>query len=261
MNIYFPENWTVMLRIVTVFFRLLGLFVFVPFFSHHTIPGRMRLLLAIALTFALFPLVDKFVPPVPEGLGGMALVVFRESLIGVLLGFIGYLTFEAIHLAAQFVGYQMGFGSASVMDPAHSKEMSVLVPLQGWIALMVFLMADMHHQMLAVFVKSFETTAELHQAFGTSLPLLNLIVEKAGALFVLAIQLAAPFSLVILACNVLMGVLARLLPQMNILLFSFPVTILFGLGALYVVAPEMIDFLEDRLGGMSADMMELLKVL
>ncbi len=261
MSIYFPQDWTSILRIVTVFFRLAGLFVFVPLFSHHTIPARMRMMIAVALTFAIFPIVDKFVPPVPEALGALALVVLRESIIGILLGFVGYLTFEAIHLAAQFVGYQMGFGAAGVMDPSHSKEMSVLVPLQGWIALMVFLMADMHHQTLAVFIKSFETTAELHQAFGTHLPLLNLIVDKTGTLFVLAIQLAAPFSLVILACNVLMGVMARLLPQMNILLFSFPVTILFGLGALYIVAPEMLDFLEERLGNMSSDMMEILKVL
>jgi flagellar biosynthesis protein FliR len=261
MSLYFVQDWTVLLRIVTVFFRLGGLFVFAPFFSHHTIPARIRLLLAIALTFALYPLVSQFIAPLPAGTGALALAVLRESLIGILLGFVAYLTFEAIHLAAQFVGYQMGFGSASVLDPMHSQEVSVLVPLQGWLALMIFLMADLHHQTIAVFVRSYETTAELHAAFGTSLPTLNLIVDKAGHLFVLAIQLAAPFSLVILACNVLMGVLARLLPQMNILLFSFPITILFGMAALYVVAPELLDFLEESLGGMSADMMELLRVL
>ncbi len=261
MSIYFPQDWTVLLRIVTVFFRLLGLFIFVPFFSHHTIPNRMRLMLAIALTFALFPLVEKYVAPLPPGVGGLALVVLRESVIGLLLGFTAYLTFESIHLGAQFIGYQMGFGAAGVLDPSHSKEMSVMVPLQGWLALMVFLMADMHHQMIGIFVRSFETTAIMHHDFGTSLPLLNLIVAKAGGLFLLAIQMAAPFSLVILACNVLMGVLARLLPQMNVLLFSFPVTILFGIAALYIVAPEMLDFFEDRLGGMSADMMEMLRVL
>jgi flagellar biosynthesis protein FliR len=261
MSIYFPQDWTVILRIVVVLFRLLGLFIFAPFFGHHTVPMRIRMLLAVALAFALFPLVEKFVPPLPPGVGGLALAAIRESLIGLLLGFIGYLTFEAIHLAGQFIGYQMGFGAAGVFDPAHSHEMSVMVPLQGWIALMIFLIGDMHHETIVVFVRSFETTAELHYAFGTHQPLLNLIVAKAGHLFVLAIQLAAPFSLVILACNVLMGVLARLLPQMNVLLFSFPITILFGIAAMYVTAPELLDFLQDSLGVMSADMMEMLRVL
>ena len=77
MSIYFPQDWTVLLRIVTVFFRMLGFFIFVPFFSHHTIPHRMRLLLAIALTFALFPLVDRFVAPFLPAVGCLALVVLR----------------------------------------------------------------------------------------------------------------------------------------------------------------------------------------
>lgn len=261
MSIYFPQDWTVLLRIVPVFLRLLGLFLFAPMFGHRTIPGRVKVLLAIALAFALFPIVGRYVAPVGEGLGSLAAVSLKESLIGVLMGFVAYLTFEAIHLGGQFVGYQMGFGAASVLDPQHATDLSVMVPLQGWLALMVFLMADMHHQSIAVFVKSFETTSSLHATFGTEPNLMAFVVGKVGRLFSLAIQLAAPVSLVILACNVLMGVLARLLPQMNILLFSFPITIFFGLAALYVVAPEFLDFLEESLGGMSGDMFDLLKVL
>ncbi|NBY19556.1 hypothetical protein EBQ74_04790 [bacterium] len=77
----------------------------------------------------------------------------------------------------------------------------------------------------------------------------------------MAIQMGAPFTLLILACNVVMGVLSRLMPQLNVMLFSFPVTILLGFCALYLLAPDILDYMENLLNLMGENCISLLKTL
>jgi flagellar biosynthetic protein FliR len=258
MNSLYPQDWSSYFQILVVFLRGMGLFVIVPVFSHRAVPGRIKTLLALVLSFALYPIVKRYLPAMPGSFEELSLLVLRESAIGVLMGFAAYVTFEAISLGAQFAGYQMGFGSAAIPDPQYQGT-SALVPLQGWLALMVFLFTDMHHQVIQVFVRSFELTAQLGTLRVDGLPFLNALVLLTSKLFWLAVRIAAPFTVLVLCCNVVIGVLARTIPQMNILLFSFPVTMLLGLCALYFLAPDLLGFLEGVLGDASSDMVSLLR--
>ena len=249
--------WAGHLGVFVVFLRLAGLFILIPVFSHRSIPGSARVFLALSMSVAIHPIVAPFLPEIPESLGGMVLLALGQTAMGFLMGFVAYLTFEAINLAAQFIGFQIGFGIAGLMDPQTQSQTSVLVPIHGLAALMIFLMADMHHHVLFLFVKSFEVTAQWD--FSQNSELVTFIVAKVGMLFSIAIQMAAPFTVLVLCTNVAIGVLARMLPQMNILLFSFPVTILVGMAAMYVVAPDMLSYMENTLGVVTEDLVDLLK--
>ena len=87
----------------------------------------------------------------------------------------------------------------------------------------------------------------------------NLVVNVSGNLFALAIQMGAPFTLMILSCNLVMGVLSRLMPQLNVMLLSFPVTILLGFCGLYLLAPEILDFMANLLQEMGQNCVLLLR--
>lgn len=258
-NLY-PQNWASYFGILLVFLRGLGLFLMVPVFSHRAVPARIKTALALTLSLALYPMVQSFLPKMPGTLEELALVVLRESAIGWLMGFAAHITFEAISLGAQFAGQQMGFSSAAIPDPQYQGT-SAIVPLQSWLAILVFLFADMHHQLLAVFVKSFELTATLQHVALDTTRFLNALILLTSKLFWLAVQVAAPFTLLVLCCNVVIGVLARLMPQMNVLLFSFPVTMLLGLSALYLLAPDLLNLIENSLGDVSGDVLAVLKAL
>lgn len=254
----YPQNWGAYLNIFQIFLRLLGLFMLVPGFSHKNIPIQMKVLLAMVISLALLPMLKDSLGPIPVTLWSLALVVLRETIIGFMMGFTAYITFEAISLAAHFMGTQMGFGVAGMMDPVNHSSSSIMVPLQAWILLMVFLLLDMHHQLIRLFVMSYDVV-RVHELSLSSPELLKEFTRVSGKLFLLAVQMAAPFTLLFFGCNMAIGILARVLPQMNILLFSFPVTILLGLGFLYVISPEMIDYCEHVLGEMTTDVAEILK--
>ena len=257
----YPKDWMSYLGIATVILRLMGFFVLVPGFSHKTIPMNVRLLLTLSLGFALYPMLKDSLGPNPETWAEIVFLVLRESIVGLLMGFVCYLTFEGIHLAAQYIGYQMGFGTAGLIDPQNQSHESLLVPLHSWLALMVLFCTDMHHHLIQLFILSFTYTSNFHlETMGTE-GILKVLVGVSGRIFVLAIQMGAPFTLLILCCNAAMGVLSRLMPQMNVMLFSFPVCILLGFCALALFTPEILDYLSQLMGEMGNNCVSLLKVL
>jgi len=261
MTTLYPQNLIQYLDIVLVFLRLLGLFVWLPVFSHNSIPGTVRLLMALAMSLALYPIVQPYLGGAPTTLGEMAGGALRETLVGLLMGFVAYITFESISLAAQFVGSQMGLGAAGLMDPMNHSQVSVIVPLHTWLTLMVFLLANFHHDFIKLFAVSFEMTHHSQFASWSGPGMLQAFFAVTGKLFLVAVQMAAPFTLLLFGLNIAIGVFARLLPQMNMLVFSFTLTVMFGFGGLYIVAPDLLHYMEGLLGEMSSDVLTVLKVL
>lgn len=249
------------LGVFTVFVRVLGFFMLVPGFSHKTVPVNIRVLLCLSLSLAFYPLVKSSIGSIPETWGGIAMLSLRETGVGLLMGFICYLTYEAIHLAAQIVGYQMGFGTAGLIDPQNQSNESLLVPLHSWLALLVLFSTDMHHQLLKLFLMSYVATQKMQITSFSNQETFRLITQVSGNLFVLAIQMGAPFTLLILSCNAVMGVLSRLMPQLNVMLFSFPITILLGFCALYLLAPEILEYIGNLLGEMGQNCIQLLRTM
>lgn len=261
MSSLYPQVLQSYLDIFLVFVRLLGFFVLVPVFSHQTISPHIKLAVALSLSLVIYPLVRPFLGGVPLSTGGMIASVLRETVIGFLMGFVAYVTFEGINLSAQFVGVQMGLGTAGLMDPQNHSNVSVWVPIHSWLALMVFLLTDMHHTMIGLFVSSFELTKTVELSSFGGQPLLNAFVATSTKLFVIAVQMAAPFTFLILGMNVVMGMLSRLMPQMNMMLFSFSLTILLGFGGLYLVAPELIDYFENHFSEFGSEVVGILRTL
>jgi flagellar biosynthetic protein FliR len=261
MTSIYPNDWMAYLGVFTVFVRVLGFFMLVPGFSHKTVPVNIRVLLCLSLSLAFYPLVKSSIGSIPETWGGIAMLSLRETGVGLLMGFICYLTYEAIHLAAQIVGYQMGFGTAGLIDPQNQSNESLLVPLHSWLALLVLFSTDMHHQLLKLFLMSYVATQKMQITSFSNQETFRLITQVSGNLFVLAVQMGAPFTLLILSCNAVMGVLSRLMPQLNVMLFSFPITILLGFCALYLLAPEILEYIGNLLGEMGQNCVQLLRTM
>lgn len=261
MTTLYPPHWQSYLDILLVFLRLSGFFVFIPGFSHRAIPNIVRVLFALAFSLAINPIVQGSVISVSDSLSSLILASIREVSVGLLMGFAAYVTFEAINLGAQFVGYQMGLGTAGLIDPQHQSNESIMVPFHSWIVLMIFFLGDFHHEMLRLFVSSFVLTRKLLDPVVITQSGYTVLVGLTARLFILAVQMAAPFTFLILVCNAAMGILARMIPQMNLLLFSFPITITLSLCAFYLIAPEMMDYFQLRLSEVAVDVIEVLKTV
>ncbi len=247
------------LGVLIVFFRIFGLFLLLPVFSHRVMSGIIKIIFSLALSFAIYPIVEEHIIIPSNSFLMLFILVIKESLIGFLMGFVVYVTFEAISLAAQFVGYQMGFGVVSLIDPQNQSQVSIMVPLHWWMAALIFILSDIHHEVISILVGSYSYDFSIVSFSGQ--PFINFITNLTSKLFTLTIQIGAPVGIIMLLSNFGIGVLGRLMPQMNILLFSFPITILLGIFAMYLISPDLIAFMETNLEEVSNEIMELFRTI
>ncbi|MBN2644247.1 MAG: flagellar biosynthetic protein FliR [Desulfuromonadaceae bacterium] len=210
-------------RVLICLVRVVALFASMPVFSSGQTPARVKLGLAILVTFLIFPLVDFTLPentfaPVP-----LALLVANESLMGIMMGFMSRLVFTAVEFGGTIVGYQMGFAAANVYDPQNQHQVSLMSQFQNVIAILVFLAVDGHHIFIRVLADSYVLAPPGMLDFsGQVVPY---IMELSSQMFVLAVRFSAPVLAVLLLSGLVLGLMSRIFPQLNVFMLSFPINI------------------------------------
>ncbi len=203
--------------------RVGSLMATLPIFSGGTTPALVRLGLAVTMALVVFPVAEPFLPAVALTPGGLGLLVANEALLGLMVGFTARILFTAVELGGTIIGYQMGFSAANVYDPQSQHQVSLIGQFQNVLAILLFLALDVHHLFLRAIVDSYRFLAPggLDLA-GGAIPYL---VALSGDIFVLGVRFAAPVLAVLHLSGLVLGILARVFPQLNVFMLSFPVNI------------------------------------
>jgi len=204
--------------------RVSGFVLTAPAASEAVVPGRVKIVLTLALAFLLAPLVE-----VPAGLSifsaaGMLAAVL-ELLIGVSIGMVVQLTFEALVFAGQSISLTMGLGFATLVDPQRGAQVPVLGQMFMIFGTLIYLSINGHLMLLSALAESFHSLpigAHLGQDFLISVVLWGARVFDTGLL----IALPAVIALVIV--NLALGVVTRAAPQLNLFGIGFTITLLSG---------------------------------
>lgn len=221
--------------------RILGLMSIAPVFSNAGLPRLPRLLLALAVAFALAPGLPPM-PVVPAGSWLGLTIMAQQALIGVLLGFALRIVFAAIDLAGELIGLQMGLSFAVFYDPQNAEQTPVLSDLLGLVATLMFLAMNGHLLTLSALAESFRLlpvggTPMSGQGFAAAM-------TAAAALFSVGLLLSLPVVAALLIANLSMGVLSRVAPQLNLFAIGFPVTLVAGFATLMIALPYLGAALE-----------------
>jgi flagellar biosynthetic protein FliR len=226
-----------------VLIRVSVLFSILPIFGDKVVPAPVKILLSLASTFAVYPGLVKqgFVRPGDAAIwaattGGIVFAIAQEVLVGLVLGFTAKLIFDAIHVGAGLISNMMGFSMASVYDPHHETQTTVIAEIQVAIAMLGFLALDGHHLLLRGALDSYRFCG-IGEA-GMNALVQTRLIETTGMVLKFGIQLAAPITLVMFAVNVAFGVFSKTMPSMNVLVLSLGVSAFAGLVVLMLTAPE-----------------------
>ena len=220
--------------IVAFFFplaRILGVLVASPPFNNQALNTRTRLILGLAVTFAIAPALPD-VGTLDPASGYGLLILAQQMLIGLAMGFSMRLVFSAIDLSGALISNQMGLGFATAYDPQSASDTAVVSEFLGLLGLLVFLSINGHLMVIATLGKSF---ADLPIA-GTAISHDSWInIANAGAVvFTSGVFLSLPVVVALLITNIALGVLGRVAPQLNLMAVGFPTTIALGFAALLV---------------------------
>lgn len=231
---------------VTAFFwpflRIGALFMSAPIFGARTVPVRMRIILALLITFLLFPTMPDTSDLDPLGATGVV-VAAQQILIGLFMGLTLQIVFAALVMSGMISATTMGLGFASTVDPQNGVQVTVLGQYYLIIATLLFLSVDGHLLLLNVLADSFLALP----LGGGLLPMevvWNLVVFSAE-MFLSALLIALPIMVGVLLVNLALGVITRAAPQLNIFAVGFPATMLTGFVLVLLCQPLLSPLLMD----------------
>jgi len=248
------EYWLDQFHIfLLVLLRVSALLMVAPIFGHRTWLARAKVGLAFTVSIILFPIVADQPLDVPVGILPYALMMIREVLMGVVMGFVVLLLFVAIQFAGQVAGLQMGFGIVNVIDPQSSNQLSIMGQFLNILAILLLLSLNGHHTILTGLVTSFETIPLGGVVLKAGL--MQKMIAITAEVFIIGVKIAAPIMTALFLVTAAMGVLARTVPQMNVFMVGFPVQISVGLGAFLVCMPLFAMLVERLIITMRRDML------
>jgi len=214
-----------------VLFRFGGMVTLAPLLGATTIPIKVRLLLVLTLSIAVFPLVPP-VAVVPQSFPALAVAVGGEILIGITMGFALSLLFMGIQLGAELISYQMGFAMARLIDPMSQVSTTVLSQFYLLLTTLIYVLQQGHLILISRLAHTFRTVPLL-AGFEPqrALRMIVLIITEA---FQLGIRIAGPAVVALFLSSLALGFISRTMPQLNILAAGFPVRITLGMLILVV---------------------------
>ncbi|QGZ39250.1 flagellar biosynthetic protein FliR [Pseudoduganella flava] len=225
--------------------RVLGLIAASPVFGNARIPRTARLGFGVVVAIAIAPLVPAVPATDPASWEGI-LILAKELITGVAMGFAMRLVFAAVEMAGEISSLTMGLGFASFFDPMSQGRSSAISQFLAWIATLTFLVANVHLLLLEALAESFVTlpiSSRLFHGGGFwDLALWGAKIFSAG------LQLSLPVVAALLIANVALGILTRAAPQLNLFGIGFPITLGAGFLVLMISLPYLAAPIVNLLG-------------
>lgn len=215
-----------------VFVRCSGIFLVSPFFSSQNIPNRFKVglifFLSIILTSTLQISVSDLEIP-------MIVLIFKELLVGSIIGFISYIFFSSFYVMGQIVDMNIGFGMINVVDPQNRIQVPLMGNFYYILAFLLLLTIDGHHTIINSIVDSYEFIPI--GAFKITENIAYFIINLISKMFILGFRLSMPVFFTIFLLDILLGILVRTIPQMNIFVVGLPLKIFIGIIAILISIP------------------------
>lgn len=218
--------------ILTFFFplaRVLAVLAAAPPFNNPGLTVRVRLVIGLAVTFAITPTLPT-IPPIDANSGIGLLIFAQQLLIGFAIGFSMRLVFSAVDLAGEIISLQMGLGFASAYDPQSAGQTGVISEFLGLLALLVFMAINGHLMVIATLTQSFSVIPI--RTSGTDARTWWELARAGGIIFSSGLLLSLPVLVALMIANLALAILSRAAPQLNLMAIGFPLTLALGLGAL-----------------------------
>lgn len=220
------------------FMRISAMMVAAPIFGARILPLHVRILMALAFSLVAVPLL----PPVPavdpisyDGL----MIVLQQILIGLAMGFIIQMVFQALVIAGEAIASGMGLGFARMVDPANGVQVPVVSQFLIVMATLLFVVLNGHLMLIDLVVESFRILPVAYDQ-GLSAHGALYLANWGGQMFAGGLLVALPAVAAMLVVNISMGVVTRAAPQLNIFAVGFPLMILLGFIFLMASTPSIL---------------------
>lgn len=216
-----------------IFVRVSGIFIFSPIFSSQNVPNPLKIGFSFFLSILLTTTLNvNYLSSIETN---YILLIIKELMVGIIIGYVSYAFFSAFYVLGQIVDMEIGFGMVNVIDPQNKVQVPVMGNFYYILALLVFLMINGHHVVIKALIESYEFVPI--GSFYFSEGITHKLVEILAKTFSLGFRISSPIVVVMLLIDILLGVLSRTMPQMNVFVVGMPLKIIVGLLIVAVSIP------------------------
>lgn len=258
MNLYqLPEEQ--LLLFIALLLRVIGFVVAMPVFGTVMVPVQLKVLFALIFALTLYPAVQATTGRLDILSDSLMWVAAKEVVVGLVLGFLVRLFFFAMSVAGDMIGLSGGFSSAQMFNPAMGQSGTALDFFYVMLATVVFLILGGHHLFITAFAHSFNQVPVTSLSFNT--PSAGMIAQLGQEVLTIGFRLAAPVWISVLIANLSMGLLGRAVPQLNIFVMSFHVTILMTFAVMIICMPLLISEMGNLIETMAIEFGQIVRTL
>lgn len=239
----FPQVNAYIMTGFLVFCRLLGFFRFAPVFSRKEIPGMVKIAFAILITFIIAPLLSP--EQVLKNTDSFALSILLNFVVGAIIGYMARLIVIAVDCGAEMINMQMGLTSATTLDPSSSSQVSILSNIIALMGILIFINIGGIYWLFKAIMRSFD----VFPLFAVQIPLakianMDLLIKLSSNTLYMGLQIASPVLLATLAQDIILGVISRTAPQVNVFQLSFLFKPVLGAAIMIWILPMLMNVIE-----------------
>ena len=229
---------------ILVLSRLTGMLLTAPLFSTFPIPMQLKVGLGALCAFIMYPFVlqsaANFIAP--KDLISLTILLCKETAVGVLIGFAMSLMFTAVEIAGQILSIQMGLAIAIALDPVTKQNVPIVGQFYLFIASIVFITLNGPHWLFTTVWDSYHSIP-IGLDFSFSGEITQQLLSFASKLFLIAFSIIIPIFSVLFIKTILMGIVAKIMPQLNIFMVAMPAQIYVGLLLMLILMPSTTIYL------------------
>jgi len=247
-----------LLAFILVLVRVSGIIATAPVFGSSNIPPQIKVVLSLMLALILYPFIP-LITVYPDRPDHYIMLIASEMLIGLVLGIIARFLFGAVEFAGTVIGFQMGLGMAMVFDPQSQEQISLVGRFENATATLIFLAMDGHLIVLQALVRSYSVLPP--GGASISKPLVEKLTELSASVFVIGLQIGAPLIVALFLANAVVGLLARSVPQIQVFVVGFPLTLMLGFLFLFFGMPFFAQAVHQMFEKLDTQFFEAIKLL
>lgn len=228
---------------VLIITRISMIFFIVPFFGNVNIPVRIKIALSFFLSLIIMNSVDYSAVSY-QGMLGYSILIAQEAVTGLLIGIGSGFTLYILNFSGHMLDMEIGFSMAMEMDPTTQVQTTISATFLTAVFMLMFIASDMHYFLIDAVVDSYKV---IPIGEGIVSPnLYKIFVQYVIDYFVIGFRIILPVFACILVINVILGILARIAPQMNMFVFGMQLKVFAGLSLIFIlmnILPGITDFL------------------
>jgi len=230
-----------------------------PVLGHESIPSIVKICIGIVVSYITFLTIDKSKIALDINLIPIALNVVKEILTGFVLGYMLNFVFYAISYSGTLIGFDMGLMMAETLNPMLNTNDNVVGQAIYYSAVMIFIMINGHHHIISAVVASFNIIPLGKFTLGPQVT--GLLIKYSFGVFTIAVKIASPIIVSFFMIHIAEGIIARVIPNIQIIHVTQPAKLGLGFLFLSILAPVFIFAIKAILNSSEEQMMELIKAM